>query len=44
MTQTDNKCIIKCANDATMVGASFKVVAAGGGQRSELLINIIGAV
>ena len=44
MTQTGNKCVVKCANDSAMVGASFKVVAAGGGQRSELLVSIIGAV
>ena len=44
MTQTGNKCVVKCANDSAMVGASFKVVAAGGGQRSELLVDIIGAV
>ena len=44
MTQTGNKCVVKCANDSAMVGASFKVVAAGGGQRSELLVDVIGAV
>lgn len=44
VAQTGNKCVVKCANDSAMVGASFKVVAAGGGQRSELLVNIIGAV
>ena len=44
LTQTGKKCVIKCANDSTMVGASFKVVVTGGGQSSELLIKIIGAV
>lgn len=44
LTQTDNQCVVKCANDSAMVGVSFKVVAAGGGQRSELLVSIIGAV
>lgn len=44
LTQTDNQCVVKCANDSAMVGASFKVVAAGGGQSSELLVSIIGAV
>lgn len=43
-TQTGNKCVVKCANEPAMVGASFKVVATGGGQSSELLVNIIGAV
>lgn len=44
MTQTGNKCVVKCANDSAMVGASFKIEVAGGGQRSELLVGIIGAV
>lgn len=44
MTQTDNKCVVKCANDSALVGATFKVVVAGGGQQSELLVDIIGAV
>lgn len=44
MTQTDNKCVVKCANDSALVGATFKVEVAGGGQRSELLVDIIGAV
>ena len=44
MTQTDNKCVVKCANDSAMVGASFKVMAYGNGQTSELLVSIIGAV
>jgi len=44
MTQTGNKCVVKCANDSAMVGASFKIEVAGGGQRSELLVSIIGAV
>lgn len=44
MTQTDNKCVVKCVNDAALVGATFKVEVAGGGQRSELLVDIIGAV
>ena len=44
MTQTGNKCVVKCANDSAIVGASFKIEVAGGGQRSELLVDIIGAV
>lgn len=44
MQQTGNKCVIKCANDSAMVGASFKIEVAGGGQRSELLVDVIGAV
>lgn len=44
MTQTDNKCVVKCANDSALVGATFKVVVAGGGQQSELLVDVIGAV
>jgi len=44
MTQTGNKCVVKCANDSAMVGASFKVVATAGSLSSELLVDIIGAV
>ena len=44
MTQTDNKCVVKCVNDSALVGATFKVEVAGSGQRSELLVDIIGAV
>lgn len=44
MTQTGNKCVVKCANDAALVGATFKVEVAGGGARSELLVDVIGAV
>lgn len=44
MTQTGNKCVVKCANDEVLVGATFKVEVAGGGQRSELLVDVIGAV
>lgn len=44
MTQTDQKCIVKCANDSAMVGSSFKVKVTGGGQHSELTVQIIGAV
>lgn len=41
LTQTGNKCVIKCANDSALAGASFfKVVA----ENTELLVNIIGAV
>ena len=43
MEQTGNKCVVKCALDAA-VGATFKVEVAGGGQRSELLVNVLGAV
>ena len=44
MDQTGNKCVVKCANDSALVGATFKVEVAGGGQRSELLVDVIGAV
>lgn len=44
ITQTDNKCVVRCANDSALVGATFKVEVAGGGQRSELLVDVIGAV
>ena len=44
MTQTGNKCVVKCTNDSAMAGASFKVEVTGNGQSSELLVNIIGAV
>ncbi len=44
MGQTGNKCVVKCANDSALVGATFKVEVAGGGARSELLVDIIGAV
>ena len=44
MEQTGNKCVVKCANDSALVGATFKVVVAGGGQQSELLVDVIGAV
>lgn len=44
MQQTGNKCVVKCANDSAMVGASFKVVATAGSLSSELLVDVIGAV
>ena len=45
MTQTGNKCVVKCANDSAMVGASFKVrITNDNLQRSELLVDVIGAV
>ena len=44
MTQTGNKCVVKCDNFSAMVGASFKVVATYGTQSSELRVNIISAV
>lgn len=44
MEQTGNKCVVKCVNDSALVGATFKVEVAGGGQRSELLVDVIGAV
>lgn len=44
MTQTGNKCVVKCANDSALVGATFKVEVTGGGQWSELLVDVIGAV
>lgn len=44
MEQTGNKCVVKCVNDSALVGATFKVEVAGGGARSELLVDVIGAV
>lgn len=44
LTQTGNKCVIKCMSDPAMVGVSFKLAAAYGAQYSELSIRIIGAV
>jgi hypothetical protein len=44
MEQTGNKCVVKCANDSALVGTTFKVVVTGGGQQSELLVDVIGAV
>ncbi len=44
MKQTGKKCVVQCANDSAMVGASFKIEATSGNERSELRINIIGAV
>ena len=44
MEQPGNKCVLKCANDSALVGATFKVEVAGGGARSELLVDVIGAV
>ena len=44
MEQTGNKCVVKCVNDSALVGATFKVEVAGGGQQSELLVDVIGAV
>jgi hypothetical protein len=44
MEQTGNKCVVKCANDSALVGATCKVVVTGSGQRSELLVDVIGAV
>ena len=44
MTQTGNKCVVKCANDRDMVGASFRIVATANEQSSERLISIISAV
>ena len=44
MEQTGNKCVVKCVNDSALVGSTFKVEVAGGGARSELLVDVIGAV
>ena len=44
MEQIGNKCVVKCANDSALVGATFKVEVAGSGARSELLVDVIGAV
>lgn len=44
MTQNGNSCVVKCVNDSNIVGATFKIEVAGGGQRSELLVNVIGAM
>lgn len=44
MEQTGNRCVVRCANDSALVGATFRVEVAGSGQRSELLVDVIGAV
>lgn len=44
MTQTGNKCVVKCDLDSSLVGASFKVEAYGGGQTSDVLVDIVSAV
>lgn len=44
ITQTGNKCVVKCANDSALVGATFKVKVSRNGVVSELLVDIIGAV
>lgn len=44
LTQTGNKCVVKCANDRDMVGASFKLEVVGDNIATELIIGIIGAV
>lgn len=44
MEQTGNKCVVRCTNDSALVGATFKVEVAGGGARSELLVDVVGAV
>ena len=44
MEQTGNKCVVKCANDSALVGATFKVRVSRNGVVSELLVDIIGAV
>jgi len=44
MEQTGNKCVVKCANDSALVGATFKVKVSRNGVVSELLVDIIGAV
>lgn len=44
LTQTGNKAIVAAKNVPAMVGAAIKIECAGGGQRSDLLINVVGAV
>ena len=44
MEQSGNKCVVRCTNDSALVGATFKVEVAGGGARSELLVDVVGAV
>lgn len=44
LEQTGNQCVVKAANDSAMVGASFRVEVAGGGQRSSVLVSVKGAV
>ena len=44
MEQTGNKCVVRCANDSALVGATFKVVVTGNNQSSELMVDVIGAV
>ena len=44
LTQTGNKCVVKCANDSAMVGASFKLDVMGNNIAAELTVSVIGAV
>jgi hypothetical protein len=44
LAQTENKCVVKCANNTALVGAKFKLVANVGQQIMEIQIEIIGGV
>lgn len=44
LEQTGNQCVVRCVNDSAMVGANFRIEVAGGGQRSNLLVEVKGAV
>ena len=44
LTQNGNSAVVKCENNPAMVGSNFKIKVAGNGQRSELLVAVIGAV
>lgn len=41
--QSNNQCVVRCANDTNMVGTNFKLIATCNGEQSELLITIKGA-
>ena len=43
LEQTNNQCVVRCANDTDMVGISFKLIATCNGEESELLITVKGA-
>ena len=44
LIQNGNSATVKCENVPAMVGSNIKIEVAGNGQRSELLVGIIGAV
>lgn len=44
LVQDGNSATVKCDSVPAMVGSEIKIVVAGNGQRSELIVGIIGAV